>query len=143
MATTGKIEGGVLTLYKDISGTDTKFACLTEVTWDTSADEIDVTCHESTGRYGDFEAGRISESLSFSGYYDQSSSNYTFDDMYTDYKNGTTITATLTTAETGDTEYIFTAKFTSLNLAVPNKGDFTTFSGSLRVTGAPTVQTVS
>jgi predicted secreted protein len=142
MPTTGKIEGGLLTLYK--KGTpNVKFACLTDVSVSFEFAEVDVTCHESTGSWGDFLNGRNSGTVTGNGYYDQSTSNYNFDDLFTDAVAKTKIDAVLSTAVQGDTRYEFNCVITSISASVPNKGEYTTYSFTLRVTGAPTVATNS
>lgn len=142
MATTGKIEGGVMTLYKDVSGTDTKVACLTEVSFELSRDTIDVTCHESTGSWGDFLLGRKNGTVTASGYYAQDTSNVGYDDLYDDWTNGTTITARVSTEVSGDVYYEFSCLISSLSLAIPNKGEYTTYSVSLQITGDITKSTI-
>ena len=49
MATTGPVNGTLIAIYKDISGTLTKIANATSNSFDITADMIDVTNKDSAG----------------------------------------------------------------------------------------------
>lgn len=146
MPTTGIITAGGtagLKLYKDVSSTMTPIACLTDFSFNVDKEEIDVTCHDTSGDWGAFLAGRNSGNVSFSGFYDQSSSNVTADDIYDDLVAGTTVSLMISTGTTGDRTYTMNVKLLSWEASAANKGEAVTFSSSGRITGAVTTGTVA
>jgi predicted secreted protein len=141
MPTTGLWKGGVGTLYKDVSGTFTKLGCLTSVEESFEAAEIDVSCHETTGAWGAFIAGRKTATIEAEGFYSQDTANVSFEDLYADWENNTTIGVRWKSSVSGDIYIDYDAVITNLTRSTPNTDDVITFSVSLRVTGQPTTGT--
>jgi len=136
MATTGLVNGTLISIYKDVAGTLTKIANATSHSIDISKDMIDVTNKDSAGAK-EFIAGEY-------GYTDASVSTQgqSFKDLLTDLLAGTSVTVVMTTNSTGDQKMTGSAFFSSLSLSAPNN-DKATFTGTLQGTGALTIGTVA
>jgi TP901-1 family phage major tail protein len=144
MATTGLVNGTLISIYKDVAGTLTKIANATSHSIDISKDMIDVTNKDSAGAK-EFIAGEYG-SLNVEGIFEEDASVSTqgqsFKDLLTDLLAGTSVTVVMTTNSTGDQKLTGSAFFSSLSLSAPNN-DKATFTGTLQGTGALTIGTVA
>ena len=145
MATTGPVNGTLISIYKDVSGTLTKIANATSHSIDISKDMIDVTNKDSAGAK-EFIAGEYGYTLNVEGIFEDdasvSASGLSYKDLLTDLLAGTSVTVVMTTDSTGDQKLTGAAFFSSLSLSAPNN-DKATFTGTLQGTGALTVGTVA
>jgi TP901-1 family phage major tail protein len=145
MATTGPVNGTLISIYKDVSGTLTKIANATSHSIDFTKDMIDVTNKDSAGAK-EFIAGEYGYTLSVEGIFENeasvSASGLSFKDILTDCLAGTSVTVVFTTNVTGDDKWTGSAFFSALSLTAPNN-DKATFTGTLQGTGAITAGTVS
>jgi TP901-1 family phage major tail protein len=141
MATTGPVNGTLISIYKDVSGTKTKIANATSHSFDVSKDMIDVTSKDSAGAK-EFIAGEYGYTLNVECIFEDDSSvgatQQSFKDLATDLLAGTLLTIVLSTNVTGDEKYSGTAFFTSLSLSAPNN-DKATWTGTLQGSGALTI----
>ena len=145
MATTGPVNGTLISIYKDVSGTLTKIANATSHSIDFAKDMIDVTNKDSAGAK-EFIAGEYGYTLNVEGIFENeasvSASGLSFKDILTDCLAGTSLTVVFTTNVSGDDKWTGSAYFSSLSLSAPNN-DKATFTGTLQGTGAITAGTVS
>jgi len=132
MATTGLVNGTLISIYKDVAGTLTKIANATSHSIDISKDMIDVTNKDSAGAK-EFIAGEYGYTLNVEGIFEEDASVST---------QGTSVTVVMTTNSSGDQKLTGAAFFSSLSLSAPNN-DKATFTGTLQGTGALTIGTVT
>jgi TP901-1 family phage major tail protein len=145
MATTGPVNGTLISIYKDVSGTLKKIANATSHSFDVSKDMIDVTSKDSAGAK-EFIAGEYGYTLNVEAIFEDDASvgatQQSFKDLATDLLAGTLLTIVISTNVTGDEKYTGTAFFTSLSLSAPNN-DKATWTGTLQGSGALTIGTVA
>ncbi len=142
MATTGLVNGTLIALYKDISGTLTKVANLTSTDFELTKDTIDAT-NKDGGDYKEFLVGLNSWTLSAEGIFeeDASTTGHSPKDLLDDIIAGDEITVVMTSNVTGDLKLSGSAVMTSFAWNAP-VNDVSTFSCSLQGSGALTVATV-
>jgi predicted secreted protein len=145
MPTTGPVNGTLISIYKDVSGTLKKIANATSNSLDISKDMIDVTSKDSAGAK-EFIAGEYGYTLNVEAIFEDDSSvgatQQSFKDLATDLLAGTLLTIVMSSNVTGDEKYSGTAFFTSLSLSAPNN-DKATWTGTLQGSGALTIGTVA
>lgn len=145
MATTGPVNGTLISIYKDVSGTLKKIANATSHSFDISKDMIDVTSKDSAGAK-EFIAGEYGWTMNVEAIFEDDASvgasQQSFKDLATDLLAGTILTVVISTNVTGDEKYTGSAYFMSLALSAPNN-DKATWTGQLQGTGALTIGTVS
>ena len=145
MATTGPVNGTLIRIYKDVSGTLKKIANATSNSLDISKDMIDVTSKDSAGAK-EFIAGEYGYTLNVEAIFEDDSSvgagQISYKDLVTDLLAGTLVTIVMTSNVTGDEKYTGSAFFSSLSLSAPNN-DKATWTGTLQGSGALTLGTVA
>jgi len=143
MATANVVNGTLIAIYKDVSGTLTKIANATSNDFDVTKDMIDVTNKDSAG-WKEFIVGEGGWTMNIDGMFEEDGgvSQISWKDIYTDLAAGTAITAVMTSQVSGDIKLSGSAFFSNLTLSAPNN-DVTTFTASLQGTGALTVSTVA
>ena len=145
MATTGPVNGTLISIFKDVSGSLKKIANATSHSFDVSKDMIDVTSKDSAGAK-EFIAGEYGYTLNVEAIFEDDSSvgatQQSFKDLATDLLAGTLLTIVISTNVTGDEKYTGTAFFTTLSLSAPNN-DKATWTGTLQGSGALTIGTVA
>jgi predicted secreted protein len=145
MPTSGPVNGTLISIYKDVSGTLKKIANATSNSIDISKDMIDVTSKDSAGAK-EFIAGEYGYTLNVEAIFedDQSvgASQISYKDLVTDLLAGTLLTIVLTSNVSGDEKYTGAAFFSSLSLSAPNN-DKATWTGTLQGSGALTLGTVA
>jgi len=142
MATTGLVNGTLIALYKDVSGTLTKIANLTSTDFELTKDTIDAT-NKDGSNYKEFLVGLSNWTMSCEGIFeeDASTTNFSPKDLLDDMIAGDAITVVMTSNETGDLKLTGSAVMTSFAWNAP-VNDVATFSCSLQGSGALTVGTV-
>jgi TP901-1 family phage major tail protein len=144
MATTGPVNGTLIAIYKDISGTLTKIANATSNSFDITADMIDVTNKDSAG-WKEFITGEKGYTMSIEGIFEEDGSvgagALSWKDVITDLTAGTSVTIVMTSNVSGDIKLSGAAFFSNLNLSAPNN-DKATFTATIQGTGALTVGTI-
>lgn len=95
-------------------------------------EEIDITNYDSN-QWKQIEVGDKSWSIEIEGNYDRTSTE-AFDQLFEDWDSGTSGTALLSTAVSGDTTLTGSAKITSLNKS-GSKGDILKFTATISGTG--------
>lgn len=144
MATTGPVNGTLIAIYKDISGTLTKIANATSNGFDITADMIDVTNKDSAG-WKEFITGEKGYTMSIEGIFEEDGSvgagALSWKDVITDLTAGTSVTIVMTSNVSGDIKLSGSAFFSNLNLSAPNN-DKATFTATIQGTGALTVGTI-
>jgi predicted secreted protein len=145
MATTGPVNGTLISIYKDVSGTLKKIANATSNSLDISKDMIDVTSKDSAGAK-EFIAGEYGYTLNVEAIFEDDASvgasQISYKDLVTDLLAGTLLTIVMTSNVTGDEKYTGSAFFSSLSLSAPNN-DKATWTGTLQGSGALTLGTVA
>ena len=144
MPTTGPVNGTLIAIYKDISGTLTKIANATSNSFDITADMIDVTSKDSAG-WKEFITGEKGYTLSIEGIFEEDGSvgagALSWKDVITDLTAGTGVTIVMTSNVSGDLKLSGAAFFSNLNLSATNN-DKATFTATIQGTGALTVGTI-
>lgn len=142
MATTGLVNGTLIALYKDVSGTLTKIANLTSTDFELTKDTIDAT-NKDGSNYKEFLVGLSNWTMSCEGIFEEDSSttNFSPKDLLDDMIAGDAITVVMTSNSTGDLKLEGSAVMTSFAWNAP-VNDVATFSCNLQGSGALTVTTV-
>ena len=142
MATTGLVNGTLVALYKDVSGTLTKVANLTSTDFELSKDTIDAT-NKDGGDYKEFLVGLSSWTMNAEGIFEEDGgvTGISAKDLLDDIIAGDPVTAVMTSNVTGDIKLTGSAIITSFSWNAP-VNDVSTFSVSLQGTGSLTVGTV-
>ena len=144
-ATTGSLNGTLVALHIDESGTLKKVANLMSNDLDISIDMIDVSS-KSSGGWKEFIVGDKGGQFSFSAVMEEDGSVGTdersFSDLYTLAVAGTAFTLVFTSAVVGDKKYYGSCYLSNLKVSSPYN-DKVTFTGTGQVTGALSVATVS
>ena len=143
MATPGLINGTLVALYKDISGTPTKIANLTSTDFELSKDTIDAT-NKDGGDYKEFLVGLSSWTMNAEGIFEEDSSatGVSAKDLLDDIIAGDPITVVMTSLASGDLKLSGSAVITSFAWNAP-VNDVSTFSVSLQGSGELTVGVVT
>ena len=144
MAISGPVNGTLISIYKDVSGTPVKIANATSHSIDISKDMIDVTNKDSAGAK-EFIAGEYGYTLNVEGIFEEDGSvgagALSWKDVITDLTAGTSVTIVMTSNVSGDLKLSGAAFFSNLNLSAPNN-DKATFTATIQGTGALTVGTI-
>lgn len=145
MATTGPVNGTLISIYKDVASVLTKIANATSHSFDVSKDMIDVTSKDSAGAK-EFIAGEYGYTLNVEAIFEDNASvgasQQSFKDLAADLLAGTLLTIVISTNVSGDDKYTGTAFFSSLALSAPNN-DKATWTGTLQGSGTLTIGTVA
>ena len=140
MATTGLVNGTLVALYKDVSGTLTKVANLTSTDFELSKDTIDAT-NKDGGTYKEFLVGLSGWTMSAEGIFEEDGSvgsSISPKELLDDIIAGAPITVVMTSNVTGDLKLTGSAVITSFAWSAP-VNDIATFSVSLQGSGSLTV----
>jgi TP901-1 family phage major tail protein len=142
MATTGLVNGTLVALYKDVSGTLTKVANLTSTDFELSKDTIDAT-NKDGGSYKEFLVGLSGWTMNAEGIFEEDGgvTGISAKDLLDDIIAGQPLTVVMTSNVTGDLKLSGSAVITSFSWNAP-VNDVSTFSVSLQGSGALTVGTV-
>jgi TP901-1 family phage major tail protein len=142
MATTGLVNGTLVALYKDVSGTLTKVANLTSTDFELSKDTIDAT-NKDGGNYKEFLVGLSGWTMNAEGIFEEDAgvTGISAKDLLDDIIAGAPITVVMTSNVEDDLKLSGSAIITSFAWNAP-VNDVSTFSVSLQGTGALTVGTV-
>lgn len=142
MATTGLVNGTLVALYKDVSGTLTKVANLTSTDFELSKDTIDAT-NKDGGNYKEFLVGLSGWTMNAEGIFEEDGgvTGISAKDLLDDIIAGDPVTVVMTSNVTGDLKLSGSAVITSFSWNAP-VNDVSTFSVSLQGSGALTVGTV-
>ena len=142
MATTGLVNGTLVALYKDVSGTLTKVANLTSTDFELSKDTIDAT-NKDGGSYKEFLVGLSGWTMNAEGIFEEDGgvTGISAKDLLDDIIAGDAVTVVMTSNVTGDLKLSGSAVITSFSWNAP-VNDVSTFSVSLQGSGALTVGTV-
>lgn len=144
MATTGLVNGTLVSLYKDVSGTLTKIANGTSADFSMTKDTIDAT-NKDGGSYKEFLVGLNSWTMNFEGIYEEDGSvgtGHSAKDILSDLIAGSLVTVVMTSNVTGDMKLSGSALLTNFAWAAP-VNDVSTFTCSLQGSGTLTVGTVA
>lgn len=143
MATTGLVNGTLVSLYKDVSGVLTKFANGTSADFSITKDTIDAT-NKDGGSYKEFLVGLTSWTMNFEGLYEEDGSvtGQSPKEVLADLMTGALITVVMTTNATGDMKLSGSALLTNFAWNAP-VNDVSTFTCSLQGSGTLTVGTVA
>ena len=143
MATTGLMNGTLVSLYKDVSGVLTKFANGTSADFSMTKDTIDAT-NKDGGSYKEFLVGLTSWTMNFEGLYEEDGSvtGQSAKEVLADLMTGALITVVMTTNVTGDMKLSGSALLTNFAWNAP-VNDVSTFTCSLQGSGTLTVGTVA
>ena len=142
MATTGLVNGTLVALYKDVSGTLTKVANLTSTDFELSKDTIDAT-NKDGGSYKEFLVGLSGWTMNAEGIFEEDGgvTGISAKDLLDDIIAGDPVTVVMTSNVTGDLKLSGSAVITSFSWNAP-VNDVATFSVSLQGSGTLTVGTV-
>jgi TP901-1 family phage major tail protein len=142
MATTGLVNGTLVALYKDVSGTLTKVANLTSTDFELSKDTIDAT-NKDGGSYKEFLVGLSGWTMNAEGIFEEDGgvTGISAKDLLDDIIAGDPVTVVMTSNVTGDLKLSGSAVITSFAWNAP-VNDVSTFSVSLQGSGSLTVATV-
>jgi len=144
MATSGTINGTILRLFVDDSGTLKPIANLVSNDISFTKDLIEVTSKSSAGSK-EFMYGHFGASGSFEGRFEDDSvgsTEYSFEELYAAMVAGTNLSVVFTTNVTGDVKYTGSALLGGLSLSAPDN-DAASFTGDITITGAVTQGTVA
>lgn len=138
MAYTIQKGGNIVFLVDDVA-----IECLTQADYNSSTDELDTTCKNSTNSKS-FEPGAYTHEFSLSGNYtDGTGSNEDYHTLHVKYLAGTSFTGKIGGVDTGDKTYAGSCRIMSLNLSSGNSGTLVTWNATVKVSGAMTVATVA
>jgi predicted secreted protein len=143
MATTGLMNGTLVSLYKDVSGTLTKFANGTSADFSITKDTIDAT-NKDGGAYKEFLVGLTAWTMNFEGIYEEDGSVATGQsakEILTELVAGAFITVAMTTSVTGDMKLSGSALLTNFAWNAP-VNDVSTFTCSLQGSGTLTIAVI-
>jgi hypothetical protein len=101
----------------------------------------DATTKDSSGN-SEYLEGLRDASISFEGYYNDVITGQTFEELYTLYSGRSTATFRWSSTTTSDKYYEGTGYIESLGISAPLE-ETTTFTGSVKITGAVTQGAVS
>lgn len=145
MATTNPVNGTLIAIYKDVSGTLTKIANATSNDFDITKDMLDITNKDSAG-WKEYLVGLGGWTMKIDGMFEEDASvgagGQSWKDIITDMLAGTSVTVVMTSSVTGDQKLSGSAFFSNMTLAAPLNA-VSTFSASLQGNGALTVGTVA
>ena len=143
MATTGLVNGTLIALYKDVSGTLTKVANATSSDFELTRDTIDAT-NKDGGDYKEFLVGLAGWTMNAEGIFEEDGgvTGISAKELLDDIIAGTAITVVMTSNVSGDLKVSGSAIITSFSWNAP-VNDVATFSVALQGTGTLTVGTVT
>ena len=144
MATSNPVNGTLIALYIDETGTLRKVANLRSNDFDFSVDMIEVSSKSSAGAK-EYIAGDSGGSFTFEGIFEEDgsvgTSDRSFADLFTLAQAKSAFTAVMTSNVTGDVKYSASVLLSNLKLTAPYN-DAATFSGTCQITGAITPGTI-
>lgn len=142
MATPGLVNGTLIALFKEVSGSPVKIANLTSTDFELSKDTIDAT-NKDGGNYKEFLVGLSGWTMNAEGIFEEdgSTTNFSAKELLDDAIAGDLITVVMSSEETGDLKLSGSAVITSFSWNAP-VNDVATFSVSLQGSGTLTVGTV-
>ena len=142
MATTGLVNGTLIAIYKDVSGTLTKVANATSSDFELTRDTIDAT-NKDGGDYKEFLVGLAGWTMNAEGIFEEDGgvTGISTKDLLDDIIAGTPITVIMTSNVSGDLKVSGSAIITSFSWNAP-VNDVSTFSVALQGTGSLTVSTI-
>ena len=142
MATTGLVNGTLIAIYKDVSGTLTKVANATSSDFELTRDTIDAT-NKDGGEYKEFLIGLAGWTMNAEGLFEEDGgvTGISAKDLLDDIIAGTPITVVMTSNVSGDIKVSGSAIITSFAWNTP-VNDVATFSVALQGTGSLTVGTI-
>ena len=143
MATSGPVNGTLISIYKDVAGTLTKIANATSNDFSITKDMIETTNKDSAGAK-EYIAGEYGYTMSVEGMFEEDTSvgaGISWKEIITDLLAGTSVTIVMTSNVSGDLTLTGSAFFNELNLTAP-QNDVATFTASIQGTGALTVGTI-
>jgi len=142
MATTGLVNGTLIAIYKDVSGTLTKVANATSSDFELTRDTIDAT-NKDGGEYKEFLIGLAGWTMNAEGLFEEDGgvTGISAKDLLDDIIAGTPITVVMTSNVSGDIKVSGSAIITSFAWNAP-VNDVATFSVALQGTGSLTVGTI-
>lgn len=144
MATTGLVNGTLVSLYKDVSGTLTKIANGTSADFSMTKDTIDAT-NKDGGSYKEFLVGLNSWTMNFEGLFEEDGSvgaGLSAKDMLSDLVAGSLVTVVMTSNVTGDLKLSGSALLTNFAWTAP-VNDVSTFTCALQGSGTLTIGVVA
>ena len=143
MATTGLVNGTLVSLYKDVSGVLTKFANGTSADFSITKDTIDAT-NKDGGAYNEFLVGLTSWTMNFEGLYEEDGSvtGQSPKEVLADLMTGALISVVMTSNVVGDLKLSGSALLTNFAWNAP-VNDVSTFTCSLQGSGTLTVAVVT
>jgi predicted secreted protein len=132
-----------VSLYKDVSGTLTKFANGTSADFSITKDTINAT-NKDGGSYKEFLVGLNSWTMNFEGLYEEDGSvtGQSPKEVLADLMTGALITVVMTSNVTGDLKLSGSALLTNFAWNAP-VNDVSTFTCSLQGSGTLTVGVVA
>jgi len=137
MATAGILDGG----YVVVSQAANVLDCLTDASFEGSADQIETTCKNTTGAKS-FRAGSTSWSVTATGNHSEAAAaNTGYWDLMTLWKNRTEVTVRIGSEQSGDKYVEGTAYISSISLNAGNTGTNTTYSVTFQGVGDVTIGT--
>ena len=140
--TAGIVNAKILTIYKNVSGTQTAIACATSARINFATEMRETTCKES-GDYRTYLPSFINATMNFSGLFAFDATNYSAEDIYDDLAAGNSVTVRFSTENSGDIYWSAAGFVTSLTIDSGQNGENVTYSGSIQLTGTISKGTVS
>lgn len=148
MATSGIHDGSKLRLLVDdgAGGAKRAIGYATTMNIDLSAEEVNITHKDNAGGgvWQESKPKTLSGSISFEAYWAQTvigSSTALYKTLFEFFSGRTKVAFSVSSAETGDDEYIGEGYITGLSGTATDKEE-ATFSGTLTVSGAVSVQSI-
>lgn len=114
----------------------------TSQTIDLSADMIDVTTKDSTGKSKEYIVGENGGTISVEGKWAESTSNYTVEELFDAWKAGTSLAFIVGETAVGSYTLSGNGYLSAFSWTAPRNGE-STWSATLQITGAITRGTVS
>jgi len=138
MATTGVVDGSILR----ITNSGSVIAYATSCTFSRTRNTTDRIHKDLTSGQVEKNLQEATTTISVEGFFNFDGTANTPDDLNTAFENKTLLTMELTTSETGDVEYQFSAYCTALEFSAEAQQD-ATFSATFDVDGAVTSATIT
>lgn len=142
MPTTGIINGTLLRVYVDVSGTLTPIGHATSYTLDLTMDTLEVADKDNTGNWKNYQTSQKSGTLSVDAFYSYDTTNVSPSDLFAYFDNGTLLTIYGSTEVLGDVRKKFTGYITALSETAPNN-ELSTFNMTIQITGEVDEETIT
>lgn len=136
--TTGVIDGSLMRIT--IGGNAIAYA--TTASFNMSRATTERVHKDLTNGQTEIKLNELTNTVSGEGFYSFDGTNNTFDVLFDAMVAGTALTVLLTTSNSGDIQYSFTARLTSLSSSHEARQD-STFSYEMAIDGAVTKTTIS